>query len=1239
MNPLRDRWVMKSANPPILTSVERRTKAWAMVLSLLVCASARAQEYSFRYFGAAEGLSNLSVRTVYQDRMGFLWVATVNGIFRYDGEHFEGFGPAQGLPNSPGTSFGDGPDGALLAGGSFGLLRLRENRFEKLAVPFKSVGELQGIQSDGKGHTYVDTEYGLAVLTMEPGTDRYAVQMIPPPPGTAVTMVNGVLEVGAVLVDGNVIWYGCGQALCRLEGGQTRVYGAESGLAAHMPVVILKDRKGTLWLRQRAAPVVVLPAGQSRFRSPILPNPNLNISGVPSMDSEGEIFLALPDGMLMGNEQDWRQIDHTMGVRGAVYRIFEDRQHSLWFCMAGRGVVQWRGYGEWENYTSASGLISDAVHTILPRPGGPIWVGMDGGLLRGERKSTGVEWKKIAAVDGSIVNVVREGRDGALWIGTEPKGIARIDPRTSSVTWPTAGQYPLRDVSEMHFDQRGWLWIGTDVGLFLAKTPNSKLAVTKISALPNVRIRAIVEQDDGTIWVGGIGGLYSYQGGKWKNWTQVDGLRDQQILSLGVGKEGAIWVGYRFVGGMDRVHLTPGGLAVEKNVQRPGSSGIIYSLDSDAQGRMWAGSDHGVDMWDGVRWSHYGVSDGLVWENCNQNAFAAEPDGTVWIGTSGGLSRFKPRLRPTLNAPITLVFTRLVMGGMEVSDQSHPSFDIHSNSLVAHYAALNATRENAVVFRYRMEGANSSWTETTERILRFAQLAPGDYKLEIEVRDGDDLWRAERAEFAFTILTPWYRSWWFLSLLALIALACAWGFFRLRMAAAESREHDLRQLVEAQKTIQNLAFYDPLTELPNRRMLLDRLRKTLAISARSGRLRALLFVDLDKFKTLNDSCGHRIGDLLLQETARRLTAATRETDTVARLGGDEFVVILEDLSEVAEEAAAQAEMIAEKILVAISQPYLLNGHECLLSSSIGITIAGMRMENTDEVLQQADIAMYQAKAAGGNATRFFAPELQSAINARAVLEEELRKAIKQEQFLLYYQPQVDRGVVTGAEALVRWKHPERGILFPDTFIPLAEETGLILPMGDWVLETACRQLAAWAERPESRHLTIAVNISVRQLRQPDFVEKVLSALERTGANAQRLELELTESMLVENIEDVAAKMTELKRHGLKFSLDDFGTGYSSLSYLRRLPLDRLKIDRSFVKDILTDTCGGAIAQAIVSLSRAMGLPVIAEGVESEEQREYLASLGCHSYQGYLFSRPVPLEAFEELLASRIAALT
>jgi diguanylate cyclase (GGDEF)-like protein/PAS domain S-box-containing protein len=442
---------------------------------------------------------------------------------------------------------------------------------------------------------------------------------------------------------------------------------------------------------------------------------------------------------------------------------------------------------------------------------------------------------------------------------------------------------------------------------------------------------------------------------------------------------------------------------------------------------------------------------------------------------------------------------------------------------------------------------------------------------------------------------------------------------------------DISDAKAAEEEIWNLAFYDPLTRLPNRRLLLDRLRQALAGNSRTKRHRALLFVDLDDFKTLNDTLGHQTGDLLLQEVAARLVTSVRECDTVARLGGDEFVVMLEDLSTMPEEAATQAEAVGQKILSAIDQPYLLDHHECLSTSSVGITVFGQKAESANEILQQADIAMYQAKAAGRNTMRFFAPALQTIVNARALMEVELRQALKSDQFVLHYQPQVDATGLIGVEALIRWNHPSRGLLAPLHFIPMAEQSGLILPLGNWVLEAASAQIAAWARRIQTANLSVSVNISALQFRQPGFVGQVLMALDRVGANPNNLRLELTESMLVDNIEDVITRISDLKSHGIGFSLDDFGTGYSSLAYLKRLPLDELKIDRSFVRDIVENVGSRAIAESIISLGRAMSLEVIAEGVETEEQRECLTQIGCHIFQGYLFSRPLSLEDFEQML--------
>jgi diguanylate cyclase (GGDEF)-like protein len=449
-----------------------------------------------------------------------------------------------------------------------------------------------------------------------------------------------------------------------------------------------------------------------------------------------------------------------------------------------------------------------------------------------------------------------------------------------------------------------------------------------------------------------------------------------------------------------------------------------------------------------------------------------------------------------------------------------------------------------------------------------------------------------------------------------------------------SRDINERKL--AAEKIQHLAFYDSLTGLPNRRLLLDRLNHALSTSARSGRSGAVIFLDLDNFKTLNDTLGHNVGDLLLQQVGKRLTECLREGDTVARLGGDEYVAVLEDLSDQDTETATQTENIANKILSALNRPYTLDQRDYHNTPSIGVTLFKGREVDVDELLRQADIAMYQAKKAGRNTVRFFNPQMQENITHRAALEGELRLALENQQLQLYYQIQVDSaGGVLGAEALIRWAHPERGLLSPFQFIPLAEETSLILPIGDWVLETACAQIKAWQRNAATSHFVLSINVSAKQFHQEYFVEQVQAAVLDNSINPALLKLELTESMLLNDVNSTIETMSALKEIGVQFSLDDFGTGFSSLQYLKRLPLNQLKIDQSFVRDIAEDSSDQAIVQTIIAMAQTLNLNVIAEGVETKAQQALLLESGCTHFQGYLFGKPVPIDEFEKNLKPKL----
>jgi ligand-binding sensor domain-containing protein len=562
----------------------RKVIPLALALLTLAGGSLCAQEYSFRSFGAAEGLTNLVIRGIYQDGVGFLWVSTENGLFRYDGDRFEPFGPAQGIPASFAAALGGAPDGTLLAGGTFGLYRLFGHRFEQLVTPFKTVSTLQGIQSDGKGHTFLATDAGLAELDSSPGKHDFAIRSIPQPPGTSGPQANGLF------IDGDALWYGCGLELCRMDVHGTRVFSRDRGLPANPIMAIQKDRAGNLWVTVRSDGIFVWPAGKTKFERPRLPVPAANMRGAPILDSDGQVLLPTLAGLLIGNEKRWQKIDRSFGLRGSVATVYEDRQHAVWIGLGGRGLVLWRGYREWENYSIESGLAAEFVYGILPLKDGSLWLGSGSGLLRGEQRESGEAFTVVPGFDGIVVHSLCSAPNGDIWVGSEGRGVARIVPGTLNATWfGEAEGLSGKDIYNLRFDRENRLWAATEAGLYMASTPYRQFS--RIAALPATRMWSVVQGTDGTVWAGGDDGLFAFAGGHWRTFTRNDGLSNTSVLSLGAGPNNVIWVGYDFGGGMDRVHPHAGGVAIEKSVQRPGTDDMIYFLEYDAKGRMWAVAD------------------------------------------------------------------------------------------------------------------------------------------------------------------------------------------------------------------------------------------------------------------------------------------------------------------------------------------------------------------------------------------------------------------------------------------------------------------------------------------------------------------------------------------------------------------------------------------------------------------------------------------------------------------------
>jgi signal transduction histidine kinase/DNA-binding response OmpR family regulator len=762
----------------------------AIVAWLTLAAPATAQQYSFRYYGAEDGLTNAAVKVLFQDRTGFVWAGTENGVFRYDGQRFQRYGPVEGLPHDVALSLGETPDGRVLAGYRTGLYQQAADRFEAVSLQGAVIDSYSAIQFDGKGRTFIATDRGLMVATRPAGASRLDSRLLTRPAGTDGPDTHGVF------LEANDVWYGCGTRLCRMTGERVTVFGEPDGLPAGKWMSIRRDGRGDLWAHNLRG-FAVMRRGSLRFDASDPGFPQTAGGGELEVDAGGRLLVPTIQGLTINEGPGFRNVGKEQGLQGPVYSVLRDREDSIWLGLAGRGLARWRGYREWEGFTSGSGLDNELIYQIQPLANGTVLAGTEGGLFTGRQIGDRWNWQRDKRVGNMPVHSVRLERDGSVWLGTERNGAARIDSRTGRVDWFRQEQ-GLAGISpfSLALDRSGRVWAATEKGLFV--TEPSRTRFRRVEEVPAVNSWVVIEGPDGEILVGTSAGLFRLSGDRWRRISTADGLRHDVVLSVAASKPGEIWVGYWYSGSVTRIRTDGEHLSMIHYGAEAGRRGeMSYFLGFDAHGQLWVGTDQGVQVWDGTRWSQYDHNDGLIWDDCDLQGFAAEPDGTVWIGTSSGLARFTPGQRTRRVRSPAVEFTQLTLGQTRVENGRYQSVAHTSNSLVTRYSALSFARESSVLFRYRLQPLFGDWRETSQRELHFPGLPPNDYRLEVQARDGWGEWSAQPAAFAFKIRLPWWRTWWFLTLLGLTPPAAVLLILRQRILRQQQIQRELEQAVSA----------------------------------------------------------------------------------------------------------------------------------------------------------------------------------------------------------------------------------------------------------------------------------------------------------------------------------------------------------------------------------------------------------------------------------------------------------
>ena len=735
--------------------------AFAWIFTLLSASTLYGQRYNFKFYGEEEGLQSLAVQVVFQDRAGFLWVGTQNGLYRYDGNRFAGFGKADGLPDGHIESLHESIDGTLWVGTRFGLARRSRDRFEKVPIgePAGIVGR-EGIASDGANRLYVATERGL--VTGIPAEKGFHFELISNPSG------EGAPVAASVYVDSKgTVWFGCGTGLCILENGHARETGKELGLPQERWDAILGDLEGNLWVRSEKS-LYERAAGGRFLLHAGLPE-SANSTPTLALDPGGRVLASTYKGLARQSDTGWEMVGAKDGLTtNDISAVMQDREGSIWIGLLGSGLARWRGYNEWQSWGETEGLSRESTWSIARDQGGRLWVGSQLGLNYAESAGGKVVWREQRLPGSGFMRTLAVAPDGALWIGSDPGGLSVLN-RKSGVLKKIGEAEGLKNTKIRHVavDREGRVWAATYRGLFRSVPGNTSRFEQLFPAGTDAMeiFHMILPDRSGGVWVAGDRGLLRYAGDRWRRFTGKDGLAYDKVAQVQEDPDGSLWIGYREAYGI--THLTfPGGeqagVKSESFTQGNGlRSDKTLFLQFDLHGWLWVGTDHGVDVFDRARWRHYGRSDGLIWDDCNSNAFFADSDGSVWIGTSRGLSRFRPTATPPPNVPPPVVFTSVRLGEKTVDPAHSLEMSYQENSLLVRFAALTFVQESSVLFRYRLVGVTPDWLETTERELNYPKLPPGQYTLEVMARSAQGLWSAEPARLAFQVLTPWWLTWWF----------------------------------------------------------------------------------------------------------------------------------------------------------------------------------------------------------------------------------------------------------------------------------------------------------------------------------------------------------------------------------------------------------------------------------------------------------------------------------------------